>query len=154
MTGWLKTLRAKVGARPRVRGRARGFTLLELLVVLAILGLLAAIVGPQVLRFLSGAKSQTAQVQVRNVASAMDLFQLDNGRYPTQDEGLRSLVTQPPNAPSWNGPYLPRPDALNDPWGRPYLYRVPGKDSKPYDVYTLGADNAEGGSGENKDISN
>jgi general secretion pathway protein G len=150
MTRLLKMLRA----RARARGRAHGFTLLELLVVLAILGLLAAIVGPQVLRFLSGAKSQTAQVQVRNVAAAMDLFQLDNGRYPTTEEGLRALVNQPPNAPSWNGPYLPRPEALNDPWGHAYLYRVPGKDGKPYDVYTLGADNAEGGSGENKDISN
>jgi len=145
MTKLLKVLRR--------RGRARGFTLLELLVVLAILGLLAAIVGPQVLRFLSGAKSQTAQVQVRNIAAAMELYQLDNGHFPTQDEGLGALVKQPANAPGWNGPYMPRADALSDPWGRPYLYRVPGK-TGAYDIVTLGADNKEGGTGEDKDISN
>ena len=136
------------------RGRARGFTLLELLVVIAILGLLYALVGPTVLRSLSGAKSSTAQVQVRNIGAAIELFQLDVGRIPTQEEGLRALTSQPPGAVSWNGPYLARADALNDPWGHPYLYRSPGKDGRPYEVYTLGADNAEGGSGENKDVSN
>lgn len=136
------------------RGRARGFTLLELLVVLAILGLLFAIVGPQVLRFLSGAKSQTAQVQVRNIASAIEYYALDVGRPPTQEEGLRALVAQPAAAANWNGPYLQKPEALKDPWGHDYLFRVPGRDGKAYEVYSLGSDNAEGGNGEAKDLTN
>jgi len=135
------------------RPRAQGFTLLELLVVLAILGLLAAIVAPQVLRYLGSSKSQTAQVQIRNIAQSVEQYQLDVGHLPTQDEGLRALVTQPTNEPAWNGPYLQRADGLNDPWGRPYIYHTPGK-AGPYDIQTLGADNAPGGSGEDRDISN
>ena len=135
------------------RPRAEGFTLLELLVVLAILGLLAAIVAPQVLRYLGSSKSQTAQVQIRNIAQSVEQYQLDVGHLPTQEEGLRALVSQPPNETAWNGPYLQRADGLNDPWGRPYIYHVPGK-AGPYDIQTLGADNAPGGSGEDRDISN
>lgn len=131
----------------------RGFTLLELLVVLAILGLLAAIVAPQVLRYLGGARGKTAEVQIRNLAEAVELYQFDVGRYPSAEEGLRALVTQPGSAPGWNGPYMPRPDALNDPWARPYLYRVPGR-AGAFDVYTLGQDNAAGGEGEARDIFN
>lgn len=140
-------------ARLVPKQRARGFTLLELLVVLAILGLLYAIVAPQIIKYLGSAKSQTAQVQVRNVAQALEQFQLDVGHLPTQDEGLAALVTQPANEPSWNGPYLQRAEALKDPWGRPYIYHVPGK-AGPYEVATLGADNAVGGTGEDRDLSN
>lgn len=141
---------------PRSRARRRdqaGFTLLELLVVLAVLGLLAAIVGPQVLRYLSSSKTQTAQVQSKNVAAALNLFKLDAGRFPTQQEGLSSLVKAPTTMPDWNGPYLPDQSALTDPWGRPYLMRSPGEHGE-IDVYSLGSDGAPGGSGEARDVGN
>lgn len=133
--------------------RQAGFTLLELLVVLAVLGLLAAIVGPQVLRYLSSSKTQTARVQSKNIAAALNLFKLDAGRFPNEQEGLASLVKAPGTMPDWNGPYLPDQSALNDPWGRPYLMRSPGEHGE-IDVYSLGSDGAPGGSGEARDVGN
>lgn len=133
--------------------REEGFTLLELLVVLAIMGLLAAIVGPQVLRYLGSSKTQAAQVQARNIAAALNLFRLDAGRYPTTEEGLQVLVKAPPSVPLWNGPYLPDQSALNDPWGRPYQIRVPGQHGE-IDVMSLGSDGALGGTGEARDVGN
>jgi general secretion pathway protein G len=138
-------------SNPR-RGEA-GFTLLEMLVVLAILGLLAAIVAPQVLRYLGTSRSQVAKVQIENISAAVDHFQLDVGRDPTPEEGLDALVKPPPNAPNWNGPYLKKPSALIDPWGQKYVYASPGKHGE-VDVYTLGSDHAEGGTGEAKDVGN
>lgn len=135
------------------RSGEHGFTLLELLVVLAILGLLAAIVGPQVIKYLGSSRSQTAAVQVKNVSASLQLFRLDAGRYPTAEEGLAALVKAPASVPAWNGPYLPEARALIDPWGKPYLMRVPGRHGE-IDVYTLGSDGAEGGSGEAKDVGN
>ena len=133
--------------------KERGFTLLELLVVLAILGLLAAIVGPQVIKYLGSSRTQTASVQVKNVASALELYRLDVGRYPTTQEGVQALVKQPAGVPTWNGPYLPDESALNDPWGKPYILQVPGK-HRSADVYSLGSDGVEGGTGEAKDVGN
>lgn len=130
-----------------------GFTLLELLVVLAIMGLLAAIIAPQVLKYLGSSRTQTAKVQIQNVVAALELYRLDVGRYPTQEEGLAAVVTAPPSAVGWNGPYLQRSAALNDPWGQPYLYRSPGKHGE-VDVYSLGSDKAEGGTGEAADVGN
>ncbi|MDG2527275.1 type II secretion system major pseudopilin GspG [Caulobacter endophyticus] len=139
---------------PRGRtGRRAGFSLLELLVVLAIMALLAAIVAPQVLKYLGSSRSQTAKVQIQNIEAALDLFQIGVGRYPTQEEGLAALVTAPSSAVGWDGPYLKKADALQDPWSRPYLYRSPGQKGA-VDVYTLGSDNAEGGSKEAKDVGN
>ena len=131
----------------------RGFTLLELLVVLAILGLLAAIVGPQVIKYLGSSKTQTAQVQVKNVAASLQLFRLDAGRYPTPEEGLKALVKAPPSVPMWNGPYLPDESAITDPWGRPYQLKSPG-DHGEVDVFSLGSDGQVGGSGEARDVGN
>ncbi len=133
--------------------RANGFTLLELLVVLAILGLLAAVVGPQVLRYLGSSKSQTAAVQAKNIAAALNLYKLDTGAFPTQQEGLDALVKAPPSASFWNGPYLPDEGALTDPWKRPYLLRNPGQHGE-VDVYSLGSDGAPGGTGEARDVGN
>ncbi|HSZ52280.1 MAG TPA: type II secretion system major pseudopilin GspG [Caulobacteraceae bacterium] len=130
-----------------------GFTLLELLVVLAILGLLAAIVAPQVLRYLGASRSQAAKVQVENISASLDQFDMDVGRYPSQQEGLDALIQAPSGVANWNGPYLRRPTALTDPWGQKYLYRIPGRHGDA-DVYTLGSDHAEGGTGEAKDVGN
>jgi general secretion pathway protein G len=137
--------------RPRLlRGRA-GFTLIELLVVLVILGLLAAFVAPQVLKYLSKAKTDVAHAQIMNIASILDLYKLEVGRYPDQQEGLEALIQQPPNEPHWNGPYVKKADALTDPWGEMYQYRFPGEHGD-YDLFTLGADRAVGGEGENQDV--
>jgi general secretion pathway protein G len=126
----------------RIAGQ-RGFTLIELLVVLAILGLMVAIVTPQVLSYLGRAKSETAQIEVRNLATALDLFMVDVGRYPTQQEGLVALVSNPGHLPSWHGPYLKANAVPLDPWGRPYQYKIPGQNGD-YDIYTLGPDGAGG----------
>ncbi|OYW85472.1 MAG: type II secretion system protein GspG [Sphingobium sp. 32-64-5] len=133
--------------------RRNGFTLLELLVVLAILGLLYAIVGPQVIKYLSSSKTETASVQVKNIDAAMKLLRLDAGRYPTTEEGLNALVTQPQSMTNWRGPYLPNAAALNDPWQHPYKYVSPGKHGE-IDIYSFGSDDAEGGTGEAKDLGN
>jgi general secretion pathway protein G len=131
--------------------RTAGFTLLELLVVLVILGLLAAVATPQVMKYLSRARTQSAALQIHNLASAIDLYRLDVGRYPSEEEGLPSLVEAPTTTPNWNGPYVKRREMLIDPWGHPYKYRIPG-DHGDYDLYSDGADNADGGQGENQDV--
>jgi general secretion pathway protein G len=137
--------------RDASRGRAQGFTLIELLVVLVILGLLAAFAAPQVLNYLGRAKTDAARAQVQNIASILDLYRLEVGSYPSQQDGLEALLEEPADAPRWNGPYVKRRDALTDPWGRMYVYRYPG-DHRAYDLYSLGADGGEGGDGEDQDV--
>ena len=118
-----------------------GFTLVELLVVLAILGLLVAVATPQVLKYLGKAKNDTARIEMKAMATSLDLFLLDVGRYPTQQEGLPALVANPGGLQSWHGPYLKATVVPNDPWGRPYQYRFPGQNGEDYALWTLGADN-------------
>lgn len=137
--------------RGKTRRRSRGFTLVELLVVLAILGLLAGLVGPQVMKFLGSSKSKTAALQISDLAATLDLYRLELGRYPTTAEGLDALVKDPGNLPNWNGPYLKKSQVPKDPWGNDYSYRSPGQHG-PFDIISLGADGQEGGEGENQDI--
>ncbi|MDD2987851.1 MAG: type II secretion system major pseudopilin GspG [Zoogloea sp.] len=137
----------------RSRQSISGFTLVELLVVLAILGLLAGLVGPKVLSQLGGAKSKTAGVQVKELEAAAEVFKLNVGRYPTSAEGLGALIAKPATAPGWDGPYLKKGELPKDPWGFDYKYESPGKHGD-IDIYTLGADNAVGGEKENADVGN
>lgn len=131
----------------------RGFTLIELLVVLVILGLLASLAGPKIMGYLGGAKSDSAKLQVEQFGASLDLFKLETGRYPTTQEGLQALVQAPSGVTGWNGPYLKKNVVPKDPWGNEYHYVSPGQHG-PYDLSSLGADNKEGGEGENKDLTN
>jgi general secretion pathway protein G len=134
----------------RRRRREGGFTLVEILVVITIIGLIMALVGPRVLNYLSESKAKAAKIQIESFASALDLYYLDLGRYPTTNEGLGAL-TQGNNAPGWNGPYLRGGVVPNDPWGHSYVYRSPGQRA-PYEIVSLGSDGQEGGSGTAADI--
>lgn len=130
---------------------ARGFTLLELMVVLLILAMLTSIAAPRVTKYLTKAKTGTAKIQVDALSAAVDSFHLDMGKFPTKDEGLKVLVEAPANEPAWDGPYLKKKESLIDPWGRAYQYTVPGK-SADFDVFSFGSDGKEGGNGEAADV--
>ena len=129
-----------------------GFTLLELLVVVAIIGLLSAYVGPRVLSHLGRSETAVAKAQVDAFAKALDTYRLDIGRYPTTEQGLNALVVAPAAETRWRGPYLGKA-VPNDPWGRAYVYRAPGT-GKDFDLVSYGKDGSPGGSAEDADISN
>jgi general secretion pathway protein G len=139
--------------RKRTRQGDGGFTLLELLVVLGILVLLATLVTPQVLRYLGKARTDTARAQISAISTALELYALDVGAFPPQQAGLAALLQAPPGQPRWKGPYLKKADGLLDPWGRNYQYRYSGK-AGGAEVFTLGKDNAPGGTDEDQDLSN
>lgn len=129
-----------------------GITLLEILIVLAILALIAMVAVPNLMKIFGSAKQDVALIQLENLKASLDIYKLENGSYPSEEQGLEALVAKPDSAPpTWNGPYIDKPEALMDPWGNPYHYRQPGADG-PYDLFSLGADNAEGGEGEDADI--
>lgn len=138
--------------RVRLRGEG-GFTLIEILVVIAIIALIISIVGPRVLNYLAESKVKAARIQIQSFGSALDLFNLDTGRYPTTGEGLTALVQFPGTIPAWNGPYLKGSVVPNDPWGKPYVYRSPGEHGA-YDIMSYGSDGQEGGTGTAADITN
>lgn len=135
----------------RTRRSQAGFSLMELLVALVILALVMGIVAPRVIGYLSRAKSQTAEAQVKNIQGALDLFLIDVGRYPTETEGLAALITAPSGAAGWAGPYLDDEAMPTDPWGNAYYY-ASTEDGLRVRVYSLGRDGTEGGTGEDADI--
>ena len=132
--------------------RASGFTLLELLVVVVIIGLLAGFVAPRYFGQVGKSEVNVAKAQIDALEKALDQYRLDIGRYPTAELGLQALVQRPPNEPKWAGPYL-RKDVPLDPWGKPYAYRMPGEKGE-FDLTSYGKDGAPGGTGENADLSN
>lgn len=137
---------------PGRRAAQEGFTLVELLVVLAIIALVATLAAPQVLRYLGSARSDAAQAQIRNIESALELFYIDNLRYPTSEEGLAALSEAPVELqPRWNGPYLKNADVLKDPWGKPYIY---GYADNAVTIMSYGRDGKKDGTGEDADITN
>ena len=133
-------------------GRNTGFTLLELLVVVVIIGLLAGLVAPRYFGQVGKSEVNVAKAQIDALEKALDQYRLDTGHYPSTEVGLAALIERPANEPKWNGPYL-RKGVPADPWGRPYLYRTPGQRGD-YDLISLGKDGQPGGSGENADITN
>jgi general secretion pathway protein G len=137
---------------PTVLSRAKGFTLLELLVVMVIIGLLAGYVGPKYFAQIGKSEVKAARAQMDALGKAIDQFRLDVGRYPSTEEGLATLITRPSNIPKWEGPYLTKSVPL-DPWGNPYAYKSPGEHGD-YDLISLGKDGRSGGDGDNADINN
>ena len=129
----------------------RGFTLMEMLIVLVVIGLIAAVAIPQVMKLLGGAKAKAARIQLQTVENGLNYFQLDIGRYPNDTEGLKALVKAPPNVPAWSGPYVRNEKQLVDPWGRALIYKAEAN-GHPYSLETLGADGKEGGTGDDADI--
>lgn len=130
--------------------RPGGFTLLELLVVMVIIGLLASLVVPQYFSQIGKSNTKIARAQIEALGQALDQYRLDMGSYPSSAQGLSALRQPPGEQPQWRGPYLKR-DVPNDPWGRPYLYKQPGQHGE-YDLSSLGADGQPGGSGEAADV--
>lgn len=141
----------------RIVGRRGGFTLIEIMVVVAVIAVLGALVAPNVFRHLGAAKEATARAQMEAIGAALDSYRLDNGRYPTTEQGLEALwepPTRPPVPQNWRGPYLQKAIPL-DPWGNPYVYQSPGQFSRMgYDLMSYGADGQPGGEGEDADIGN
>ena len=138
---------------PRLRqpaGRFRGFTLLELLVVLVVLGLLVSIVGPRYFNQLGKSEAKAAQAQLAGIAKALDLYRIDVGRYPSTEQGLAALTAPPANETRWRGPYLQK-SVPADPWGRAYVYKSPGEHGE-FDLLSLGKDGSPGGAEDNADL--
>ena len=130
--------------------RFKGFTLLELLVVIVIIGLLAGYVAPRYFSQVGRSEVQVARAQIESLEKALDQFRLDTRHYPTAEQGLDALMVKPANETNWAGPYLKKA-VPNDPWGRAYVYRVPGSKTD-FDLYSLGKDGKPGGNGEDADI--
>jgi general secretion pathway protein G len=145
-----KVVRTDVSRRTLLTG-SPGFTLIEMLVVLVIIGLIMGLVGPQVLNYLTNARAKAAKLQIEAFSSSLDLYYLDVGSYPPASLGLEALVRRPSGTEVWNGPYLRGGSVPPDPWGHPYVYRAPAERA-PYEIMSMGADGHEGGTGSAADI--
>jgi general secretion pathway protein G len=137
----------------RPKSRQAGFTLIEMLVVLVIIGLIMSLVGPRVLGYLSDSRVKAARLQIASLENSLDLFHMDASRYPTSQEGLGALLKRPAGVGSWNGPYLKSNSVPNDPWGHAYVFRSPGTHGY-YDLLSLGSDGRDGGEGAAADVTN
>jgi general secretion pathway protein G len=143
---------AEAAGKPAIR-RQGGFTLLELLVVMVIIGLLAGFVAPRYFSQVGKSQVKAARAQIDALDKALEQFRIDVGRLPTNEEGLAALNVSPPNEPNWGGPYLKK-DVPKDPWGHPYVYLAPGTHNNDFDLMSYGKDGQPGGTGENADIGN
>jgi general secretion pathway protein G len=139
---WHRRIAGRAQRRIDDHHREAGFTLVEVIVVLSIMGLIMSMVGPRVLSYLTDSKEKAARIQVETLASAVELFFIDNGRYPAESEGLQALLTPPPALRSWNGPYLKGTTVPLDPWGRPYRYTSPDR-GRTFMISTTGPDGVE-----------
>lgn len=137
--------------RPSRRNTRKGVSLLEIMIVLAIIALVVGLAAPRVIESFGRAKSQAASVQMNGIKGALQLFYVDVGRYPTEAEGLNALLQQPSGAANWKGPYIDAATDITDPWGRVYLYRSPGRE-RAFDLYSYGRDGHLGGTNEDSDI--
>ncbi|WP_199588752.1 type II secretion system major pseudopilin GspG [Paraburkholderia caribensis] len=146
----MSTCGRPIDTHARQAARERGFTLLELLVVMVIIGLLAGLVAPRYFEQIGKSNTKIARAQIESLGKALDQYRLDVGAYPTTEEGLQALMTKPQDAPHWSGPYLQKA-VPPDPWDRPYQYRSPGEHGD-YDLYTYGKGGQPGGAGENATV--
>lgn len=137
----------------KLHRRARGFSLLELVIVLIILGTIMAFLAPRIFGNVERANQQLARAKMEQLSGQLEIMRLEVGRYPNSQEGLRALLEKPAGMDRWNGPYIKDPTTLKDPWGNDFKYTAPGA-SKPFDLVSLGADGREGGEGENRDLTN
>jgi general secretion pathway protein G len=135
-----------------VRKRDSGLTLLEIMIVLAIIALIAGLAAPRLMQNYGRAQGRSAEIQMTNIKGAVQMFYLDVGRYPTEAEGLQALLAAPADAKGWRGPYVDDDKSITDPWGRVYLYHSPGK-TKPFDILSYGRDGRAGGTSDDSDIS-
>ena len=133
--------------------RARGFSLLELVIVLIILGTIMAFLAPRIFGNVERANQQLAKAKMEQLSGQLEIMRLEVGRYPNSQEGLRALLEKPAGMERWGGPYIKDPTTLKDPWGNDFKYTAPGA-AKPFDLVSLGADGREGGEGENRDLAN
>jgi general secretion pathway protein G len=140
----------------RLRRPEGGFTLIEIMIVMVIIAMLAALVGPRVMGALGSSKVKATKIQIETLSNAVEAFHLDTGRFPTQQEGLVVLVDNPAAAPikNWHGPYLKKNRIPPDEWGNPFVYEIPSKNKMPFDIYSLGADGKPGGTGDDADLGN
>lgn len=143
--------RSERGFDPSRRSAQQGFTLMEMLVVLVVIGLIAAVAIPQVMRLLESAKSKAARIQLETLSQSLNYYQLDTGGFPTTEQGLKALWQSPGQNEAWSGPYVRQERQLLDPWGHAFVYRSPGQDGD-YDLISLGSDGKEGGTGEDADL--